>query len=75
MNLSYGLFMAEAEGHLNTHESKVQKMLRDIQRKYHEGQSKLTIHDDYLKEFGLTLEDLDGVDLRRIAKVAETGRL
>ena len=28
MNLAQGLFMAEAEGYLDTHESKVQRMLK-----------------------------------------------
>ena len=75
MNLAYGLYMAEAEGHLDTHESKVQRMLRDIQRRYNEGQGKLTVEDGYLSDFDLTFEELTGHDLRRMAMTAETGRL
>jgi hypothetical protein len=75
MNLAQGLFMAEAEGHLDTHESKVQKMLRDIKNRYDAGQGELTVHDGYLGDFGLTFESLSGYDLQRMARVAETGRL
>lgn len=75
MNLAQGLFMAEAEGYLDTHESKVQRMLRDIQRLYNENCEKLTVGDDYLSKFGLTFEELTGHDLRRMAITAETGRI
>lgn len=75
MNLGYGLFMAEAEGYLNTTESKIQKMLRDIRYKYNMGHDKLTINESYLAEFGLTFDDLTDSDYTRIDKVARTGRL
>lgn len=75
MNLGYGLFMAEAEGYLNTTESKIQKMLRDIRYKYNMGHSELTINESYLAEFGLTFDDLTDNDYARINKVAHTGRL
>ena len=75
MDLGYGLFMAEAEGYLNTHESKVQKVLRDIRYRYNMGQEELTIDSDYLEPFGLVLGDLTGYDFERIQHVAETGRL
>lgn len=75
MNLAQGLFMAEAEGYLNTHESKVQRVLKDIQKLYNEGCGQLTIGDNYLEQFGLRFEELDGHDLRRIALMAENGHL
>ena len=75
MKLAQGLFMAEAEGYLDTHESKVQRMLKDIQKRYHEGQEKLTVHDGYLSDFDLEFEDLTGHDLRRMALMAENGHL
>ena len=75
MNLSYGLFMAEAEGYLDTHESKVQKMLRDIQWLHDQGLEKFTINDAYLHRFGLKLEELTNHDMQRMAYTAETGRL
>ena len=75
MDLSYGLFMAEAEGHLDTHESKVQKMLRDIQWLHDQGLERFTINDEYLQRFGLKFEELTSHDMQRMAHTAETGRL
>lgn len=75
MDLGYGLYMAEAEGYLDTHESKVQKVLRDIRYRYNMGQEELTIDSDYLEPFDLALGDLTGYDFERIQHVAETGRL
>lgn len=75
MDLSYGLFMAEAEGYLDTHESKVQRVLKDIQRLYNEGCGQLTIGDNYLDQFGLRFEELNEYDLRRIVSMAKNGRL
>ena len=75
MYLKYGLYMAEAEGHLDTTESRKQRMLRDIRYKYNMGHDKLTINESYLVEFGLTFDDLTDSDYIRIDKVARTGRL
>lgn len=75
MNLAYGLYMAEAEGYLDTHESKVQRVLKDIQHYYNEGYEKLTIGDEYLSQFGLTFRELTNNDIRRMALMAENGRL
>ena len=75
MDLAYGLFMAEAEGYLDTHESKVQRVLKDIQRLYNEGCGEFIVESNYLENFGLTFEELTGHDLRRMALMAENGRL
>ena len=75
MYLNYGLYMAEAEGYLNTKESCKQRMLRDIRYKYNMGHDKLTIDESYLADFGLTFDDLTKSDYTRIDKVARTGRL
>ena len=75
MDLAYGLFMAEAEGYLDTHESKVQRVLKDIQRLYREGCGEFIVESGYLENFGLTFEELTGHDLRRMALMAESGRL
>ena len=75
MYLNYGLHMAEAEGHLDTTESRKQRMLRDIRYKYNMGHDKLTIDESYLADFGLTFDDLTKSDYTRIDKVARTGRL
>ena len=75
MDLGYGLFMAEAEGHLNTTEGRKQRMLRDSRYKQNMGHTKLTINAEYLSDFDLTFDDLTDADYRRIDKVARTGRL
>ena len=62
MCLEYGLFMAEAEGYLNTKESCKQRMLRDIRYKYNMGHDKLTIDESYLADFDLTFDDLTKSD-------------
>lgn len=73
--LDYALFMAEKEGHLDTHESKVQRVLRDIQDKKLQGYDYFEIDDAYLFQFGLTTYDFTSDDLERCRKVAATGRL
>ena len=75
MYLKYDLYMAEAEGHLDTTESRKQRMLRDVRYKYNMGHDKLTINESYLAKFGLTFDDLTKSDYTRIGKVARTGRL
>ena len=76
MNLEYGLYMAETEGYLGTHYSKMQRLLKDVQRVYWEGKvDVLTIDNDYLGEFGLTLDGLTAADFKRIEHTAKTGCL
>ena len=75
MDFEYALFMAEAVGYLDTHESKVQRVFRDVKYRYDAGQGELTVHDGYLGDFGLTFESLSSYDLQRMAKVVETGRI
>ena len=75
MYLKYGLYMAEAEGHLDTTESRKQRMLREIRYKYNMGHDNLTIDESYLADFGVTFDDLTKSDYTRIDKVARTGRL
>ena len=73
--LSYWLYMAESEGLLDTHESKMQNLLRDIKRKSLAGIYKFTITEDYLAEFDLKFEDLTARDYRRMEEVARTVRI
>lgn len=75
MDLGYGLFMAEAEGYLNTHTSKMNRLLKDVRDKYYAGVSSLTIDSEYLSQFDLDMEDLTDNDYIRIGQVARTGRL
>lgn len=73
--LSYWLYMAESEGLLDTHESKMQNLLRDIKRKSLAGIYKFTITEEYLDSFGLKFENLSARDYRRMEEVARTGRI
>ena len=73
--LDYALFMAEKEGYIDTHESKIQRVLRDIRDKKEIGYHFLEIDDRYLSQFGLTLNDFTSHDLERCQKVALTGHL
>lgn len=75
MRLDYGLFMAEAEGLLDTHESKVQRVLRDLRDRYNDNCGDVYVEPNYLDSFDLEHEDLSEYDLQRIAKVVETGRI
>lgn len=70
MDLAYGLFMAETNGLLDTHESKVQKLLKDLKAKAEYGLDSWVIDDLYLSNFGLKIEDLTAKDLRRIESAA-----
>ena len=67
MNLAYGLFMAEAEGYLDTHYSKVQALIKDLKQKAERnGYGRYILNDSYLNRFGLTFDDLTPEDWRRI---------
>lgn len=81
MELEYALFMAEAEGLLDTHESKVQRMLKDLCH-FRKSYGKVFnsniwqfISVDYLSQFGLRPEDLNTYDKQRMASILETGRI
>ena len=66
MNLAYGLFMAEAEGYLDTHYSKVQALIKDLKKKQRSGYDSYVITSSYLKKFDLTFEDLTSEDWKQI---------
>ena len=66
MNLAYGLFMAEAEGYLDTHYSKVQALIKDLKKKQRSGYDSYAITSSYLKKFDLTFEDLTREDWEQI---------
>ena len=65
INLEYGLFMAEAEGYLDTHEGKVNRMLRDIRNQRRQGVTHMNLNQEYVSQFGLEIEDLTSRDVRR----------
>ena len=65
INLEYGLFMAEAEGYLDTHEGKVNRMLRDIRNQRRQGVTHMNLNQEYVSQFGLEIEDLTIYDVQR----------
>lgn len=75
MNLAYGLYMAETEGLLDTHESKMQKMLKDIQTRYVSNNGNFKVPEGYIESFGLTFEELTGHDLVQLVNMATKGHL
>ena len=72
MRLDFGLYMAEKYGYLNTHESKMNNLLREINRL---AKSKtvehLDITDEWLKQFDLTMDDLTPADYKKMAMAAK----
>ena len=72
MRLDFGLYMAEKNGYLNTHESKMNNVLREISRL---ARSKtvehLDITDEWLKQFDLTIDDLTDADYKKMAMAAK----
>jgi hypothetical protein len=74
ISLEYGLFMAESEGYLNTHESKVQNMLKDLCSKHDQGVRYMNLNQDYVEQFGLDIEDLTQSDVQRGQRALLYGR-
>ena len=69
-NSAYWLYMAEEEGYLDTHYSKVSALIKDIEKRATRGETELTLNNTYLCQFGLSLDELTDKDYRRIAKIA-----
>ena len=69
-NLDYYLYMAEEEGYLDTHYSKISALIKDITKRARRGETKLTLNNTYLCQFGLSLDELTEKDFQRITKVA-----
>ena len=69
-NSAYWFFMAEEEGYLDTHYSKVSALIKNITKRGMRGETELTLNDTYLCQFGLSLDELTEKDYQRIAKVA-----
>lgn len=66
--LAYGLYMAESEGFIPTHEGKVNAMLKDIKEKRKCGITQMDLDQSYVSQFGLNIEDLTLYDVRRCEK-------
>lgn len=67
MNLAYGLYMAEAEGHLSNKPRNLKKLINDLRLRAYLGFKSVTLDNEYLSDFDLTLDDLTETDLRTIA--------
>ena len=74
--LDYALFMAEQEGYLNTHTSKINRLLKDIKRMRDIGEiAYLELDNHYLAQFGLTEADLNDDIVAKCQKVADVGHV
>jgi hypothetical protein len=72
--LAFHLFMAEAEGYLDTHDGKVNAMLKDLCDKHDRGITYMNLNQDYVEQFGLDIEDLTQSDVNRCERALLSGR-
>ena len=68
--LDYGLFMAEAEGYLDTRDSKINRMLKDIEMKFQNHEPVVILDEEICQEYGLTYNDITIGVLQEIDKLA-----
>ena len=69
IDLEYGLFMAEAEGYLDTHDSKINRLLKDIEGKFQRHEP-IAINEEFCQEYGLTFNDITIGVMQDIDKLA-----
>ena len=69
IDLKYGLFMAEAEGYLDTRDSKINRLLNDIEIKF-QNYEPIAIDEEFCQEYGLTFSDIPTSVLQDIDKLA-----
>ena len=69
ISLEYGLFMAEAEGYLDTHDSKINRLLNDIEIKFQHHEP-IAIDEEICQAYGLTFSDITISVLQDIDKLA-----
>ena len=69
IDLAYGLYMAEAEGYLDTHDGKVNRMVKDIEDSLRSGNG-VSIDNDFCNQYNLEFDDLTSYDLSKIENVA-----
>lgn len=70
MDLRYGLFMAEVEGHLNDfHGQRFNMLMKDLQRKKAEGVKEVALTEKYMASFDLTFESLTPADFRALSEI------
>ena len=69
IDLDYGLFMAEAEGYLDTPDGKINRMLKDVEMKFRNYEP-IAITEEFCQEYGLTFADITMAVLHDIDKLA-----
>jgi hypothetical protein len=69
MNMAYGLYMAEANGMLDTKESKIQKAI-GILKKVH-GEVSYEVFLDICEDCGLEVSSLSKIDYNRLMRATE----
>jgi hypothetical protein len=69
ISLEYGLFMAEAEGYLDTHDSKINRLLNDIEIHF-QNHEPIAIDEDFCQGYGLTFSDITISVLQDIDRLA-----
>lgn len=65
-NLAFNLYMAEAEGYLNTHEGRIQRLLRDLKAVYSKEDYEDIMTDHFLAKYNLSLGRLSTLNIMRI---------
>lgn len=69
ISLEYGLFMAEAEGYLDTRDSKINRLLKDIEIQF-QNHEPIAIDEEFCQEYGLTFSDIPNSVWQDIDKLA-----
>lgn len=72
--LAYGLFMAEEEGYLDTRESKMVRLLKDLKSKHDCGITYVNLNQDYVSQFGLDIGSFTQKDVSRCERALLSGR-
>ena len=69
ISLEYGLFMAEAEGYLDTRDSKINRLLKDIEGNFQRHEP-VVIDEETCQEYGLTFNEIPNNVLQDIDRLA-----
>jgi hypothetical protein len=65
-NLAFNLYMAEAEGYLDTHEGKIKRLLRDLKAVYGKEDYEDIMTDHFLARYNLSVDGLSTPNIMRI---------
>jgi hypothetical protein len=67
MNIDYGLYMAEAEGYLDTRESKIQKIIKKV-KNYPYSSMPEEVFYQTCEECGIAASTLSQAEIKRITR-------